>query len=130
MNIEALATSPIPLLISTGSESPELERAAAQELARRVHAGSVDRGELDVTPRGAVELEPREFGLGAESRDQPLVFSQTETWEVLSAVKGVRSQSLHRSRSVRPAMRAMRSYSAGHAYRCEDSNVSARPLQK
>jgi hypothetical protein len=40
-------------------------------------------------------------------------FSQTETWLLLSLVKGSRFQSLHRSRNVRPASRAMRSSSEG-----------------
>lgn len=38
VDIGALAESPVPLLISTGSESPELERGAAHELARRLPA--------------------------------------------------------------------------------------------
>lgn len=36
---------------------------------------------------------------------------------MLSPVKGERSQPAHRSRSVRPASRAMRSSSDGHTYR-------------
>lgn len=36
VDVDALAKSPVPLLISTGSESPELEREAAHELARRL----------------------------------------------------------------------------------------------
>lgn len=36
VDVDALAGSPIPLLISTGTDSPELERAAAHELARRL----------------------------------------------------------------------------------------------
>ena len=43
-----------------------------------------------------------------------LVFCQTETWLVLSPVKGSRFQSAHRSRKVIPASRAMRSNSDGH----------------
>lgn len=38
VDIGALATTPVPLLISTGSESPELESSAAHELARRLPA--------------------------------------------------------------------------------------------
>lgn len=38
VDIDALAESSVPLLISTGSESPELERSAAHELARRLPA--------------------------------------------------------------------------------------------
>ena len=38
VDVDALAESPVPLLISTGSESPELERGAAHELARRLPA--------------------------------------------------------------------------------------------
>jgi len=38
VDTDALAESPVPLLISTGSESPELERSAAHELARRLPA--------------------------------------------------------------------------------------------
>lgn len=34
VDVDALAESPLPLLISAGSESPELERGAAHELAR------------------------------------------------------------------------------------------------
>ena len=41
------------------------------------------------------------------------VFSQTETWEVLSSVNGSRVQSAQRSRRVMPARRAIRSSSAG-----------------
>lgn len=36
VDVDALAESPVPLLISAGSESPELERGAAHELARRL----------------------------------------------------------------------------------------------
>ena len=36
VDVDALAESPVPLLISTGFESPELERGAALELARRL----------------------------------------------------------------------------------------------
>lgn len=36
VDIDALATSYVPLLISTGAQSPELERSAAHELARRL----------------------------------------------------------------------------------------------
>jgi len=42
------------------------------------------------------------------------VFFQTETCEVLSLVKGSRVQPLQRSRKVMPAIRAIRSSSAGH----------------
>ena len=42
-------------------------------------------------------------------------FSQTETCAVLSPVKGARCQFDQRSRRVRPAICAIRSYSAGHA---------------
>lgn len=38
VDIDALAESPVPLLISAGSDSPELERGAARELARRLPA--------------------------------------------------------------------------------------------
>lgn len=38
VDIGALATSSVPLLISTGSESPEMESNAAHELARRLPA--------------------------------------------------------------------------------------------
>ena len=41
-------------------------------------------------------------------------FSQTETWLLLSLVKGSRSQLLQRSRSLMPASRAIRSSSEGH----------------
>ena len=41
-------------------------------------------------------------------------FCHTETWLVLSAVKGLRAQSLQRSRSDIPPNRAIRSSSAGH----------------
>ena len=41
------------------------------------------------------------------------VFSHTDTWALLSLVKGVRAQSLQRSRKVIPASRAMRSSSDG-----------------
>ena len=44
-------------------------------------------------------------------------FSHTDTCCSLSAVNGVRSQSAHRSFSRRPAIRAIRSSSAGHTYR-------------
>ena len=43
-----------------------------------------------------------------------LGFRQTEMWLLLSAVKGSRSQPLHRSWKVRPASWAMRSSSDGH----------------
>ncbi len=42
------------------------------------------------------------------------VFSHTETCLVLSLVNGSRFQPLQRSRSLMPAMRAIRSSSAGH----------------
>jgi hypothetical protein len=42
------------------------------------------------------------------------VFSQTETYVVLSLVKGLRFQPLQRSRKVIPARRAIRSSSDGH----------------
>ena len=42
------------------------------------------------------------------------VFSQTETWLLLSLVKGSRFQPLQRSRKVIPASRAIRSSSDGH----------------
>lgn len=42
------------------------------------------------------------------------VFSQTETWLLLSLVKGSPFQLLQRSRKVIPASRAIRSSSAGH----------------
>ena len=42
------------------------------------------------------------------------VFSHTETWAVLSPVKGLRFQSLQRSSKVIPASRAIRSSSDGH----------------
>lgn len=42
VDIEALKTSSVPLLISAGSESPELERGAAQELARLVPAARLE----------------------------------------------------------------------------------------
>jgi len=45
-------------------------------------------------------------------------FSQTEMWLRLSLVKGSRFQSLHRSRDVIPAVRAIRSSSDGETYRC------------
>jgi len=41
------------------------------------------------------------------------VFSQTETWEVLSSVNGSRVQPAHRSRRVMPARRAIKSSSEG-----------------
>ena len=53
----------------------------------------------------------------AIGREPYVGFSQTETCEVLSLVNGARCQSLHRSRNRRPAMRAIRSNSAGHAKR-------------
>jgi hypothetical protein len=40
-------------------------------------------------------------------------FSHTDTWLVLSLVKGARAQSLQRSRRVMPARRAIRSSSDG-----------------
>ena len=40
--------------------------------------------------------------------------SQTETWFLLSLVKGSRFQPLQRSRKVIPATRAIRSSSDGH----------------
>ena len=42
-------------------------------------------------------------------------FRHTETWLRLSAVNGRRSQSAQRSSSVNPAIRAIRSNSAGQA---------------
>lgn len=36
VDIDAVGTSTIPLLISTGTDSPELEAGAARELARRL----------------------------------------------------------------------------------------------
>jgi hypothetical protein len=55
------------------------------------------------------------------------VFCQTETWLLLSLVKGSRFQSLQRSRKVIPASRAMRSSSDGHTWRCDDDLVSSCP---
>jgi pimeloyl-ACP methyl ester carboxylesterase len=42
VDIAALAASSVPLLISTGSESPELEKGAAHELARRLPAAQLE----------------------------------------------------------------------------------------
>lgn len=41
VDVDTLARSPVPLLISTGSESPELERGAANELARLLPAAKL-----------------------------------------------------------------------------------------
>jgi hypothetical protein len=53
--------------------------------------------------------------------------SHTEMCFLLSPVKGARSQSAHRSRNLIPAISAMRSSSAGHAYRNGDSTCLPRP---
>jgi len=42
IDVDALTTSPVPLLISLGTESPELEVAAAKELARLLPAARVE----------------------------------------------------------------------------------------
>src|SRR5262249_23642651 len=51
--------------------------------------------------------------LGLDRELDPQLFVHTETPFVLSAMKGERSQSARGSLSVRPAMRAIRSSSAG-----------------
>jgi hypothetical protein len=60
-------------------------------------------------------------------RLNPYWRSQTEMCFLLSLVKGARSQSAHRSRNLIPAISAMRSSSAGHAYRNGDSTCPPRP---
>jgi hypothetical protein len=57
-------------------------------------------------------------------------FSQTETCWLLSLVNGSRAQPLHRSRSRSPASRAIRSSSAGHAYRNGMVRYSPQPSAK
>lgn len=42
VDVEALAESSVPLVISTGTESPLLERAAVQELAKRVPRARIE----------------------------------------------------------------------------------------
>ncbi len=53
-------------------------------------------------------------GVGDRLNHDTHTVSQTETWLLLSLVNGDRSQSLHRSRSRIPAMRAIKSSSDGH----------------
>ena len=56
-----------------------------------------------------------------------LVFSQTDTCNVLSSVNGERSHHAHRSRSDRPESCAMRSSSDGHTYRERRRELAAHP---
>lgn len=42
VDVEALAVSPVPLLISSGTESPRMEAAAAAELSRRLPAARLE----------------------------------------------------------------------------------------
>ena len=64
---------------------------------------------------------------GRRARRYRAGFCQIETCCRLSLVKGSRAQSCHRSRSRRPASRAIRSSSDGHTYRNGIEVNSARP---
>jgi hypothetical protein len=78
---------------------PPLQLAWAISAARQV--------DLDYSKSPRVTLGELDGALGG--------FTQTEMWLRLSLVNGVRFQSAHRSRRFRPASRAMRSSSQGHA---------------
>ena len=66
-------------------------------------------------------------GRGLADRQASWGFSQMETWLRLSPVNGVRCQSAHRCRRRRPAIRAMRSSSAGHTKRWVEEKVCSWP---
>ena len=141
--------------ISVGSSAEARDDSHDRRLRRRRLDDDVER-QLDVAladgepPRERVAedapgalgqrlaREERERLRRAEARGRPTDeqhsghvadrgFSQTETCFVLSLVNGSRVQLLQRSRSARPASRAIRSSSDGHTYRNGGENTSTLP---